>query len=239
LTNSDTSCYSKDHSYVRRGVYVTDASNNDRTLFTSIEEPIIDVAQNGANGVFLLLQNGNIVSSNSTASIGTTGTVLMTNRKVHRMVRFGTEIIGLDHKGNLYYRNTSNTVINAWNWESLRNFPRNVEFIDSTNSPYTNLEVLTCDGKAYLYTFSQNWKDGNATNCRKTRNFRYYGSTVSRFIDIDERKNVGKTNDGATIKHIKAAGFYPSNVLVSVLTEDTFTHVRIINSNAYFLFEQC
>lgn len=233
-TSSLTSNYSSHDSYVRRGVYVTDASNNDRTLFTSIEEPIIDIAKNSNNTFLLLLKDGNLVSNS-----GTNNTMLLTNKKMVRIIRFGTVVIGLDRKGKLYSRDTMNSMTNTWNWEHLKNYPSDVQFIASTNSPYNSLEVLTCQGKALLYTFSTNWKDGNVVNMRKTRNPRYYGSTISRYIDVNETSNIGKTNDGVTVKHIKGAGFYSSGVLVSVLTEDTFTHVRIIDSNAYFLFEQC
>ncbi len=158
---------------------------------------------------------------------------------MQRIVRFGTEIVGLDRKGKLYARNTTNTMTNTWNWEHVRNYPSDVQFIDSTNTPYNNLEVLTCRGKSFLYTFSSNWKNGDPTNVRKTRTPRYYGVNTSRYIDINETTNVGTTNDGTKVKHIKAGGFYNTGTLVSVLTEDTFTHVRIIDSNAYFLFEQC
>jgi hypothetical protein len=234
-SSSLTSNYSSSHdSYVRRGVYATNASNNDRTLFTSIEEPIIDITKNTNNGFLLLLKDGNIVLNS-----GTSNTMLLTNKKMFRMIRFGTEVIGLDRKGKLYYRDRTNSITNTWNWEHLKNYPSDVQFIASTNTPYTKLEVLTCRGKALLYTFSTNWKNGNVVNTRKTRNPRYYGATVSRYIDINETNNVGKTNDSVIVKHIKGAGFYSSGMLVSVLTEDTFTHVRIIDSNAYFLFEQC
>ena len=207
---------------------MTNEQNQDQTLFTSIEQPIIDIAK--TDKIYLLLDNGNIAVNN-----GMSNTIYYTNKKVERMVRFGNQIIGISKKGKLYYGTKSNA--NSWNWESLNNYPHDAIFINSTNNG-NNLEVLTCRDKAYLYTFSTNWKDGVATSTRKTHDLRFYGKDVNRYIDIDERNNVGKTNDGQKVKHIRAAGFYTNNKLVSVLVEDCFTHVRIIDNKAYFLFEQ-
>ena len=220
--------YSSDDKYVRRGVYVTNEQNQDQTLFTTIEQPIIDIVK--TDKIYLLLKNGNIA-----VNTGINTTMYMTNKKMLNMVRFGNEIVGMDKKGKLYSSSKSNG--NVWNWEHLKNFPSDIEFIDSTNTG-TNLEVLTSRNKAYVYTYSTTWKDGKYISCRKTDDTRYYGKDLSRYIDIDERTNVGKTNDGQKVKHIKAAGFYPSNVLVPVLVEDSFTHNRIIDSKSYFLFEQ-
>ena len=162
-------------------------------------------------------------------------TIYITNKKVVRMVKFGNQIIGAGKNGKLYFGTKTNTT--SWTWEHLNNYPKDVQFINSTNNG-NNLEVLTCRGKAHLYTFSANWKDGNATNCRKTDDLRFYGNDISRYIDIDERNNVGKTNDGQKIKGIRAAGFYNTGTIASVLVDDSFTHVRIIDNKAYFLFEQ-
>jgi len=224
----DTSdCYS-DHKYVRRGVYVTNEQNQDQTLFTQIEQPIIDIVK--TDKIYLLLKNGNIA-----ANTGMNTTMYMANKKMLRMVRFGNEIVGMDKKGKLFSASKSNG--NIWNWEHLKNYPDDVEFIDSTNTG-TNLEVLTCRGKAFVYTYSSTWKEGKYASSRKTHDYRYYGKDLARYIDIDQRKYVGKTNNGQKVKGIKAAGFYSSNTLVPVLEEDSFTHNRIIDSKSYFLFEQ-
>jgi len=224
----DTSeCYS-DHKYVRRGVYVTNEQNQDQTLFTQIEQPIMDIVK--TDKIYLLLKNGNVA-----ANMGMNTTMYTTNKKMMRMVRFGSDIVGMDKKGKLYYAAKSNG--NVWNWNHLTNFPDDVEFIDSTNTG-SNLEVLTCRGKAFVYAASANWKEGKYISSRKTRDYRYYGKDLARYIDIDQRTYVGKTNDGQKVKGVKAAGFYPSNVLVPVLEEDSFTHNRVIDSKAYFLFEQ-
>ena len=225
----DSECdYSSHEKYLKRGVYVTNEQNQDQTLFTSIDQAIIDIAK--TDKIYLLLDNGNIAVNS-----GMSNTIYYTNKKVVRMVRFGNQIIGISKKGKLYYGTKSNS--NTWNWEKLNNYPHDALFINSTNSG-NNLEVLTCNGKAYLYTFSTNWKDGNSTSSRKTHDLRFYGKDISRYIDIDERCNIGKTNDGQKIKGIKAGGFYSTNTLVSVLVEDCFTHLRIIDNKAYFLFEQ-
>jgi len=224
--NSDCSSYSSSShdKYLRRGVYVTNQQNQDQTLFTNIEQPIIDVVK--TDKLYLLLADGNIVANSVT---------YITNKKVLRMVRFNNEIIGLDRKGKLHFAVKSG---NNWTWEHMKNFPCDVIFINSTNAPSTNLEVLTSHDKAYLYTYSANWKDGKPTSSRKTCEPRYYGKDLTRYMDVNENTDVGKTNDGQKYKHVRAAGFYNTNVLVTVLTSDTFTHVRIIDNNSYFLFEQ-
>lgn len=228
--SSDCSYSSSSHDkYLRRGVYVTNQQNQDQTLFTNIDQPIIDIVK--TDKIYLLLKDGNIV-----ANSGNNNMVYVTNRKIIRMVRFNNEIVGLDKKGKLYYAVKSGT--NVWTWEHLKNFPCDVIFINSTNAPSTNLEVLTSQDKAYLYTYSANWKDGNKTSTRKTCEPRYYGKDLTRYMDVNETTDVGKTNDGQKYKHVRAAGFYNTNVLITVLTSDTFTHVRIIDNNAYFLFEQ-
>ena len=226
--NSDCTSYSSHDSYIKRGVYVTNEQNRDQTLFTAIEQPIIDVAK--TDRIYLLLSNGNIA-----ANSGMSNTIYTTNKKIVRMVRFGTQIIGLDRRGELY--SGLKSTLNVWTWEHLRNYPKNVEFITSTNTG-NNLEVQTCEGKAYNYTFSPTWQNGMATNVRKSRNLRFYGNDLTRYIDIDERNNKGVTNDGQKIKHVKTAGFYTTGTLIPVLTEDSFTHNRIIDNQSYFLFEQ-
>jgi len=228
--NSDCTSYSSYNShdrYIKRGVYVTNEQNQDQTLFTGIEEPIIDIVK--TDKIYLLLDNGNIA-----ANTGISNTIYMTNKKVDRMVRFGSQIIGIK-KSKLYFGTKSNG--NMWNWECLKNYPNDAEFINSTNTG-NFLEVLTCRGKAYLYTYSANWKDGKSTSERKSKDLRFYGNDISRYIDIDERNNYGKTNDGKKVKNIKAAGFYNNGTLVPVLIEDSFTHNRIIDNKSYFLFEQ-
>jgi hypothetical protein len=226
--NSNPNNSSSASSYTRRGVYVTDQQNRDRTLFTAIEQPIIDVVK--TDKTYLLLKNGNVA-----ANAGINNTIYITDKKMSRMVRFGNEIVGLGKKGSLYQAVKSGS--NTWRWEHLKNFPCDVVFINSTNTG-TNLEVMTAANKAYLYAFSGNWKEGNKTNTRKTSDPRFYGKDVSRFLDLNERDNIGKTNDGVKIKHCKGAGFYPNNSIIAVLDSDTFTHVRIIDNDAYFLFEQ-
>ena len=224
-SNSSNSSNSR---YTRRGVYVTNQQNNDRTLFTAIEQPIIDVVK--TDKIYLLLKNGNVA-----ANAGINNTIYVTDKKMHRMVRFGNEIIGLGKKGSLYQAVKSGS--NTWRWEHLKNFPCDVVFINSTNTG-SNLEVLTANNKSHLYAYSANWKEGNKTCTRKTCEPRFYGRDINRFLDLNERDNVGKTNDHVKIKHCKGAGFYPNNAIISVLTSDTFTHVRIIDNDAYFLFEQ-
>jgi hypothetical protein len=132
-----------------------------------------------------------------------------------------------------------------WTWSRLQNFPDRVIFIDTTND-YQNLEVLTDSGKAYLYKYSTDWRNGKCSSTRKQRDYRYYGQSLTRWIDIDQRDNTGKTNTGEHYRGIKAAGFYnpllgssDGGELIQVLTEDSFTHVRVIANNAYFLFQQC
>jgi len=228
--NSDCSYSSGSHDkYLRRGVYVTNQQNVDQTLFTAIDQPIIDIVK--TDKIYLLLANGNIA-----ANSGINNVIYVTNKKIFRMVRFNNDIVGLDKKGKLFYAVKSGT--NVWTWEHLKNFPRNVIFITSTNAPSTNLEVLTADNKAYLYTYSANWKEGVKTSSRKTCEPRYYGKDLTRYMDVNESTNTGKTNDGQKYRHVRAAGFYNTGVLVTVLTSDTFTHVRIIDNNAYFLFSQ-
>lgn len=228
--NSDCSYSSNSHEkYLRRGVYVTNQQNVDQTLFTAIDQPIIDIVK--TDKIYLLLANGNIVSNS-----GINNVIYVTNKKIIRMVRFNNDIVGLDKKGKLYYAVKSGT--NIWTWEHLKNFPCDAIFITSTNAPSTNLEILTASDKAYLYTYSANWKEGVKTSKRKTCEPRYYGKDLTRYMDVNESTNVGKTNDGQKYRHVRAAGFYNTNVLVTVLTSDTFTHVRIIDNNAYFLFEQ-
>jgi hypothetical protein len=228
--NSDCTDSSSSHDkFLRRGVYVTNQQNQDQTLFTAIDQPIIDIVK--TDKIYLLLANGNIV-----ANSGINNVIYVTNKKVLRMVRFGNDIVGLDRKGKLYFAVKSGS--NIWSWEHLKNFPCDVIFIDSVNTPSNNLEVLTANDKAYLYTYSANWKDGVKTTNRKSSEPRYYGKDLTRYIEVNESTNVGKTNDGQKYKHVRSAGFYNTNVLVTVLTSDTFTHVRIIDNNAYFLFEQ-
>lgn len=231
-TSYNTSCNTTDeHHHVKRGVYVTNQSNSDRTLFTSVEKPIIDIAQQNGNNFYLLLSNGNIVSA-----VGNNTTTLTTNKKMVRMIRFGTDFVGIDYQGRLFSRNASVSTNTYWAWERLHNYPDAV-FINSTNT-YQNMEVLTCDGKALIYTYSNNWKNGDVTSKRRQKDSRYYGQDLNRYIDIDERDNFGKTNDGVKYRNIKAAGFYRNGEIVQVLVDDCFTHCKIINNNAYFLFEQ-
>ena len=231
-TSCDTSCNTTDERHhIKRGVYVTNQSNSDRTLFASVEHPIIDIAQQNGNNFYLLLNNGNIVSA-----VGNNTTNLTTNKKMFRMIRFGTDFVGIDHHGKLYSRNASVSTNTYWAWERLHNYPDAV-FINSTNT-YQNMEVLTCEGKALVYTYSSNWKNGDVTSKRRQKDSRYYGQDLNRYIDIDERDNFGKTNDGVKYRNIKAAGFYRNGEIVQVLCQDSFTHLRIINNNAYFLFEQ-
>jgi hypothetical protein len=208
----------------------------DETKFTAIEQPIIDIAKPNSN-FLLLLANGNMISNS-----GILNTNITTNRKMVRMVKFGTEIIGLDKKGKLYSQNKSASTNTTWVWEHLTNYPRNVVFINSTNSG-SNLEVITCEHRAYLYNFSSNWKDGNFVNQRKTKDLRFYGKDTSRYIDINEETNIGFTNDGVKYKHVKGAGFYSTGAnggdIITLLEKDCFTHVRVLSDNrAYFLFEQ-
>lgn len=234
---SSTDCSS--YNYLKKGVYSTNQSNVDKTLFSGVDHAIIDIVQQNGTNFYLLLDNGNIMSA-----VGITTTSINTNKKMFRMIRFGSEFVGIDKKGKLYTRATtsSNTY---WIWEPLSSFPKDAIFINSTNT-YQNMEVLTLCGKAYLFTYSASWKNGQATSVRKQKDFRYYGQDLTRYIDIDERTNKGKTNDGTKYRHIKAAGFYNKLLgqttgggeIVQVLTDDKFTHVRVINNTAYFLFEQ-
>ncbi len=227
--NRNSSLSSNSHaSYVRRGVYVTNQQNQDQTLFTGIEQPIIDVVK--TDKIYLLLKNGNIA-----ANSGINNVMYVTDKKMSRMVRFGNDILGLNNKGKIHQAVKSAS--NTWTWEHLRNFPCDAIFIDSTNNG-GHLEVLTASDKSYLYVYSANWKDGNKMATRKTNEPRFYGKDINRYLDLNEQTNVGKTNDHVKIKHCKAAGFYPNDVLVAVLDSDSFTHVRLIDNNAYFLFEQ-
>ena len=220
---------SNSHSnYVRRGVYVTNQQNQDQTLFTGIEQPIIDVVK--TDKIYLLLKNGNVA-----ANSGINNVMYVTDKKMAKMVRFGNDIIGLGKKGQLYQAIKSGS--NIWTWGHLKNFPCDVVFINSTNNG-SHLEVMTASDKSYLYAYSGNWRDGNKTGTRKTNEPRFYGKDINRYLDLNERDNIGKTNDHIKINHCKAAGFYPNNILVSVLQSDSFTHVRVIDNNAYFLFEQ-
>jgi hypothetical protein len=226
----DTSCdytsYSG-HGYVKRGVYVTTEQNQDQTLFTGIDQPIIDIAK--TDRIYLLLENGDVVMNS-----GMSNTVMHANKKMLRMVRFGTQIVGVDRKGKLYFGVRNN---DGWTWEHLNNYPCDVTFINSTNTG-NNMEVVTSRGKAHLYTFSMNWKDGNPTSVCKRHSLRFYGNDTSRYMDIDERSHKGITNDGVCIKKVKAGGFYNTGTLVPVLLEDSFTHNRVIDNKSYFLFEQ-
>ena len=227
-----TSCCetSSDERGVRRGVYRVTQSGQDQTMFTAIDQPIIDIAK--TDKIYLLLKNGNIA-----ANMGINNVIYNTDRKMDRMVRFGNDIVGLDKKGRLYYAVKSAN--NVWTWVGLKNFPCDVVFINSTNSPPSNiLEVTTSNGKAYVFTYSSSWKEGNKTSSRKTRDLRFYGKDANVWLDINEDSNIGKTNDGTKVKHIKGGGFFTNNTLISVLTNDCFTHVRVIDNNAYFLFEQ-
>lgn len=224
--------------YRKHGVYVTNQQNNDRTLFTGIPEAITDIAEQGSGNFYLLLANGNIVNS-----VGINNVTLTTNKKMFRMVRFGSDYVGVDYHGCLYSR--SGMTGGNWTWSRLQNFPDRVIFIDTTND-YQNLEVLTDSGKAYLYKYSTDWRNGKCSSTRKQRDYRYYGQSLTRWIDIDQRDNSGKTNTGERYRGIKAAGFYnpllgssDGGELIQVLTEDSFTHVRVIANNAYFLFQQC
>lgn len=224
--------------YRKHGVYVTNQQNNDRTLFSGIPEAIVDIAQQGTANFYLLLANGDIVSS-----VGITNTTLHTNKKMFRMVRFGTDYVGIDRRGQVYSRTA--VTATSWTWSGLKKFPRDVIFIDSTND-YQHLEVLTNSGKAYVYRFAADWCQGVPIETRRQHDYRYYGQNLTRWIDIDQRNNTGKTNDGVRYRHIKAAGFYSpllgatnGGEIVQVLKDDKFTHVRVIANNAYFLFQQC
>lgn len=181
--------------------------------------------------LYLLLADGNVVATTGTSP----SMVYMTDKKMVRMVRFGTQIIGVNKDGKLFYAVRSGT--NTWTWTPLRSYPKDVSFINSTNTG-NNLEVVTCGGKAFLYTYSSDWQNGTPTSVRKTHLHRYYGNDTSVWIDIDPQTDCGKTNTGAKYKHVKAAGFYSTGNIVTVTTRDTFTHVRIIDNNAYFLFSQ-
>ncbi len=240
-SNTHSNTHSNSHRYLKRGVYVSNQANQDKTLFTGIDQAIIDIAQQGnsTTNFHLLLDNGNMVNVN-----GITNTMMHTNKKMYRIIRFGTEIVGLDKKGNLYSRNAANSTNSYWAWEHLTNFPRNVMFMNSTNT-YQNMEVLTYENKAYNYTATSNWKNGVPTSVRHQKDFRYYGEDPNRYIDINEYKQRGVTNDGMKYTHIRAAAFYnkllgqqtPSQ-LVQVMAEDSFSHVRVIGNAAYFLYLQ-
>ena len=233
--NTDSNC----NRYLKRGVYVTNQQNQDRTLFTGIDKAIIDIVQQGTStgNFFLLLADGSMVST-----IGIANTMISTNKKMIRIVRFGSEVIGLDKNGKLYSKASTSTA-NYWIWEHLSGFPRNVVFINSTND-FQFLEVLTCENKVFIFKFGADWRNGVATSKSKQKTLRFYGQDLNRFIDIDEDTDVGKTNDGVKYKHVRAAGFYnrpnaqSQGELVQVMTNDSFTHVKIIGSSAYFLFSQ-
>ena len=174
-----SSSNSKSHNYVKRGVYKTNTTNSDSTVFTAIEQPIIDIASYTTK-FLLLLENGNLVLNS-----GITNTFLTTNKKMFRIVRFGSDIVGVDRKGKLYTQNFSNSSGNYWAWEHLSAFPSDAVFINSTNT-FTNLEVLTCSEKAFTYVYSTTWKNGTYLNKRKQKDFRYYGKDLTRYIDFDE-----------------------------------------------------
>ena len=238
-TSNETSRFSKHKSYLKRGVYVTTATNTDRTLFTGIDKPIIDIVQQGSStaNFYLLLSDGTMINA-----MGIRNTMLSTNKRMFRIVRFGTEVIGLDKKGRLYSRNAASSTDTYWVWERLTAFPKDVIFINSTNN-YSHLEVLTSHHKAYLYAFSSTWKDATAMSCTKRKDFRFYGQDLNRWIDINESTNVGKTNDGVKYSHLRAAGFYnkvgqTTGEIVQVLDSDSFSHCKIIGSSSYFLFLQ-
>ena len=249
-SNTNTDCDSprtRKH-HIKRGVYTTTASNQDETKFTNVEQPIIDVAKLGSN-FLLLLENGNIISSPVTGlgATNATGTTLTTNRKMHRMVRFGNDIVAVDRKGRMFSQNRA--AANTWIWEPLTNFPRDVLFITSTNNG-SHLEVIAhCKNstQAFLYRNSANWKNGVFEARRKTKEPRFYGQTINRYIDINEENNHGVTNDGVKYRHIKGAGFYSTGAngvtaspgeIVQLLTTDCFKHVVVIDNRAYFIFEQ-
>lgn len=242
--HGNSECSSENESrcgYLKRGVYSTNQNNNDQTSFTNIEVPIIDIAK-PANNFMMLLGDGNMaMSSSTTPSSNSNITYMKTNKKMLRMVRFGNELVAIDGKGKLYTQRAPAPLTNnnhrSWNWEKLCNFPKNAIFINSLNNG-TYLEVVTNEGRSYLYQYGANWMSGTYTSKRKTCTLRFYGKDTSRYIDINENY-VGVTNDGTKYKHIKAAGFYNNNTIVQVLTSDSFTHVRIIDDRAYFLFEQC
>ena len=235
----DQSCLTKHKSYLKRGVYVTTATNTDRTLFTGIDKPIIDIVQQGSSttNFYLLLGDGTMINA-----MGIRNVMLSTNKRMFRIVRFGTEVIGLDKKGRLYSRNAASSTDTYWVWERLTAFPKDAIFINSTNN-YSHLEVLTSHHKAYLYAFSSTWKDATVMSCTKRKDFRFYGQDLTRWIDINESTNVGKTNDGVKYSHLRAAGFYnkvgqTTGEIVQVLDSDSFSHCKIIGSSSYFLFLQ-
>ena len=219
----NTECRS-DERAIRKGVYVTNEQNQDQTLYTNIDYSIIDVAK--TDKIYLLLENGDV-----SASSGINNIIYKTNYRMHRMVRFGNEIIGLCSNGKLYVAVKNNK---TWNWEKLSNFPKHVRFMDSTNNgSYLSVQTNT---HLYTYIFNGNWKNATVMAETQTHKLRFYGKDLSRYIDINEDKYIGVCNNSEKYSDIKSAAFYQNNNMTSVLVNDTFSHCRIIDNNAYFLF---